>query len=118
MKNIDTVFYIARLSATLNNRSNHVFPSDEEKIAFDPLLKRKLLSVLKAMVTPVLLLLVISTLISGRKFKPDNDPGSGRPYDENYPIDEELDFDPGNTLEDSPYDPDFATDSQYDPGSV
>ena len=47
MKNTDTVFYIARLSATLNNRSNHVFPSDEEKIVFDPLLKRKLLSVLK-----------------------------------------------------------------------
>lgn len=47
MKNTDTVFYIARLSATLNNRSNHVLPSDEEKIAFDPLLKRKLLSVLK-----------------------------------------------------------------------
>ena len=71
-----------------------------------------------AMMTPVLLLLVISTLISGQKFKPDNDPGSGRLYDENYPIDEELDFDPGNTLEDSPYDPDFATDSQYDPDSV
>jgi len=71
------------------------------------------------MMTPVLLLLVISTLISGSKFKPDKrDLGSGRPYDENYPIDEELDFDPGNTLEDSPYDPDFATDSQYDPGSV
>ena len=67
-----------------------------------------------AMMTPVLLLLVISTLISGYK-SPDNDSGSGKLYDENYPIDEELDFDPGSTLEDSPYDLDFA---QYDPGSA
>ena len=64
-----------------------------------------------AMMVRILLLLVISTLITGYKLSA-NDPGSNL-RDESYPIDEEFENDPagdsgsGSAMSDIPYDMDF-----------
>ena len=58
------------------------------------------------------LLLVISTLVAGRKL-PQNDPGSAM-YDTDYPVDDEID----NDYQDSEgFDFDFPIDKEKDLGS-
>ena len=63
------------------------------------------------------LLLVISTLVAGRKLPQQNDPGSAM-YDTDYPVDDEVDNDfPGIERFVDQQDFDFPLDEENDPGS-
>lgn len=68
-------------------------------------------------VVRILLLLVISTMSYGRRLS-QNDPGSTLYDDTDYPIDEEIENDPGSAMRDVIFDMDFPFDAENDPGSA